>query len=966
MNKFLQKFLLSPRLRDAKKISVVAVALCIAFVGFAQGKINGYFRVTNAETGKYVEVTGPFSADPTQTKEAAQYKAGTVIYVNAEQPATGEMVYKVTSLRSQGIEVVGDYINDYYETLQDIIFTEQGFDSSNEALWNLVRGGFKYGYTSIGRALIQTMIYIVAERLDTEGFSDKEKQELANFADRFNNEVAQYIDLSIRLEPVDGAENTFRLYYETPTLDVVSNWYLKPENQEIFEKGFNAMRQYLNGKTGFTGEGLDPAEIEEMKSWGYDPTEKHKNFVDGYLLSVPYEEIFADPELLFNWLKLNVIKFTDVNRCPAIDLHGIYLPNFAKEMQNHRITKQIIEYLPKVQPNQKIYLCDGKNGVTGHFDFTSEEGANSLKRYAQWVMLPVDNKDEKMLLKGGASYYGNYYWDGYYDFPVTAADAATTTLNLLSVELEDTDKHDFDFNGYTFVELIPQEGEVALQTPIVVRSSEAETQLNVADGVTVIKPLGKSIGVSDEVADKQRAPRRVDAAEAAVNEHFRGNLLSFSYTLEGLKNYLDIDATEDNVLVYYGVQSVDELAGTYIAFGFGEELIEKTIAPNHVLYVTNSSPKEERVLIYYDEPVEVVVKADDKTYEEDGSITGTEEKPLRVAQAFDGANPNVFENIVSFDMELTYGKDFTVTVSIPEGVDDTDWTTPAYPDDLAKSYFEILGGEESPVYMEYWNTFGGTELESMADDVVDGFYLSDHLAVDETAVLHTPEAMEDENGDIVYAYNLTFDAPCSGIYEITVEPCEGSPVKFTSGVNSEGKLVRKVKIYPNLYGEFGKNHDVKGFQINEVEWVKYEYRNGYAVILPDGTDLTDCEASIPGTYFASSLSVDYGDGVQKEAKIRRRAGENGASDNYFIKLDDLTNNNNTSTPITVTVEKNGVSASYPFYVFTTSTLSGVESIDAEATTGEAVYYNLQGVRVANPQNGIFVKVVNGKAAKVVL
>ena len=33
--------------------------------------------------------------------------------------------------------------------------------------------------------------------------------------------------------------------------------------------------------------------------------------------------------------------------------------------------------------------------------------------------------------------------------------------------------------------------------------------------------------------------------------------------------------------------------------------------------------------------------------------------------------------------------------------------------------------------------------------------------------------------------------------------------------------------------------------------------------------------------------------------------------------------------------------------------------------GEAVYYNLQGVRVANPERGIFVKVQNGKAIKVV-
>ncbi len=42
--------------------------------------------------------------------------------------------------------------------------------------------------------------------------------------------------------------------------------------------------------------------------------------------------------------------------------------------------------------------------------------------------------------------------------------------------------------------------------------------------------------------------------------------------------------------------------------------------------------------------------------------------------------------------------------------------------------------------------------------------------------------------------------------------------------------------------------------------------------------------------------------------------------------------------------------------------SGISSIEADAA--EAVYYNLQGVRVAEPQSGIYVKVQGGKATKV--
>ena len=43
--------------------------------------------------------------------------------------------------------------------------------------------------------------------------------------------------------------------------------------------------------------------------------------------------------------------------------------------------------------------------------------------------------------------------------------------------------------------------------------------------------------------------------------------------------------------------------------------------------------------------------------------------------------------------------------------------------------------------------------------------------------------------------------------------------------------------------------------------------------------------------------------------------------------------------------------------------SGVTGIDEEC--GEAEYYNLQGVRIAKPERGVYVKVANGKAVKVV-
>lgn len=60
------------------------------------------------------------------------------------------------------------------------------------------------------------------------------------------------------------------------------------------------------------------------------------------------------------------------------------------------------------------------------------------------------------------------------------------------------------------------------------------------------------------------------------------------------------------------------------------------------------------------------------------------------------------------------------------------------------------------------------------------------------------------------------------------------------------------------------------------------------------------------------------------------------------------------------VESNAVTYDYEV----SKTVTGVNNVEVEAA--EAVYYNLQGVRVANPANGVFIRVSADKAVKVVL
>ena len=49
----------------------------------------------------------------------------------------------------------------------------------------------------------------------------------------------------------------------------------------------------------------------------------------------------------------------------------------------------------------------------------------------------------------------------------------------------------------------------------------------------------------------------------------------------------------------------------------------------------------------------------------------------------------------------------------------------------------------------------------------------------------------------------------------------------------------------------------------------------------------------------------------------------------------------------------------------TSEQSGIENIEINEN-GSVVYYNLQGVKVANPENGVFIRVQGGKASKVAM
>lgn len=549
-------------------LSAAGWMICAASVAFTAtaSDISGYFRVQNAASGKYVEVRGPFTAEADRTYAEAIGLAGTVLFVEGDWIQKGdEALIKVTSLRGQGIEVVGKPIENYLDVALDLYGIAVNANSNDDVKWGVARLGSQYGYTSLIRALLEAIIFEVAAQID------RNPNELSDFADRFNKEVADKIDLSILLEPYEGG---YRVRFDTPDLTSVSEWYLaNEENKALFEKGFLYVREYMLSKIGVTGEGFEPAEIAEMHSWGYDIPEKYlteENDNGEGVYVIPYEDIFADPDLLFNWLKLNVIKITDVNRCPDMTIKDINLRSFAEMLQQNELTKQLVGYFPRLQTNQSIYLTDGKyENNFGHLDFTSHEGVVALGDNAKWTLHPVTDQDDSYLAFNWNGYdKEGYYASVYTDFPMQPADKERTKFYILS---EETDFMTPNEKTYEYHELVEVDQTIRMQ-PVIIEMTGYDNP----DGTNFVASNHRILpvyeltmnpapeinqevfGIGNDVIGSQRSPRLLDAEADTettdeVYDHseepLKGVLLETVATTDALKSQWDIDYhIEDNPL----------------------------------------------------------------------------------------------------------------------------------------------------------------------------------------------------------------------------------------------------------------------------------------------------------------------------------------------------------------------------------------------------------------------------------
>lgn len=195
-----------------------------------------------------------------------------------------------------------------------------------------------------------------------------------------------------------------------------------------------------------------------------------------------------------------------------------------------------------------------------------------------------------------------------------------------------------------------------------------------------------------------------------------------------------------------------------------------------------------------------------------------------------------------------------------------------------------------------------------------------------------------------------------GTYNVSVD---FSTMKMTI---SSGQIVGPTPTYPENFYLIG--------HVNGLAW--------------STTDALEPDNAADGVYKWNNVTVDdCGDGSGYFSFITRRGAdwdtEVNQSDRYGAESKDLPLTD--SARIKIFPANESASSAYSWkvlpgqYTVTASlpemkvtlekTSSGVESITAESSE-EAIYYNLQGVRVDNPGRGLYIKVYQGRTFKVLL
>lgn len=296
-------------------------------------------------------------------------------------------------------------------------------------------------------------------------------------------------------------------------------------------------------------------------------------------------------------------------------------------------------------------------------------------------------------------------------------------------------------------------------------------------------------------------------------------------------------------------------------------------------------------------------------------------------------------DVVMKEVVLTGMNDYAGAQTVSEG-----WTTTA--NDLLTT-LNNASGSKTVTFSATANQFRCVSI--VVSDEVGG--VTPPAPVEAKVVNNVAETIALENG-----------TPIKVNYELTVA--------FVSFSN-----VYSVDAAGNFIQVYGKNSYQAGDVIPAGWEGKYVLFQGTTPEIEPVGDLptsTKQEAFTPKEVAAADITTAMVNNVVLVKNVVLDAASPATKDNFTGKVGDveLSLRNNYTLPsveagtydmtLLVTVFKDAPSL---YVISYNNDGSGVEEIEAEAN-GEAVYYNLQGVKVAEPENGLYIKVQGKKATKV--
>lgn len=295
--------------------------------------------------------------------------------------------------------------------------------------------------------------------------------------------------------------------------------------------------------------------------------------------------------------------------------------------------------------------------------------------------------------------------------------------------------------------------------------------------------------------------------------------------------------------------------------------------------------------------------------------------------------------------------------------------------------YEDLNADEivatvTPVNIESWSSSDAATADekraAYKNALPSAYFDFDKLDVDCIDGFWYPAAasarLEKVAGGSSNVFNLILNVPCSGAYEIVLRPKKENSGFFDENKRKADRIV--VTIYPDLTAIMaGSNSfDINGYTFDNDNRTIYLPKS----FINSGIDLTSCVAHLRNTFFHDSFSVTP---VDEDVKymlpgIAPLALNSNESDyNCILNLSDLrTDEDNFPVlPMKVTVEKNGAKTAYNISVSVKDDgpSSGM-SENKMATDSEVRYYDLRGYRVDKPGHGVYIRVKDGKAEKVIL